>query len=914
MTSQYALVRVGRWFSRCWVLLFAFLLASACLDTRTADVEATELDFEHSSDNGFWLPDDWEATLWAESSNFFNPTNIDVDAKGRIWVTEAVNYRGFNNSPDHRLNFEDGDRVMILEDTNGDGVCDSSKVFVQDKELVAPLGIAVIGNKVLVSCAPNLFVYTYANGDDIPNKKEVFLTGFGGFDHDHGLHSVAVGPDGKWYFNTGNAGPHHVTDKAGWTLQSGSVYKGGTPYNDSNTPAQISDDGRIWVGGLALRINSNGEGLEVLGHNFRNAYELALDSFGNMWQIDNDDQVETCRTTWIMEGGNAGYFNADGSRTWQADRKPHQDVFSAHWHQEDPGVMPAGDNTGAGSPTGVVVYEGDMFGAKYRGMLLSADAGRNTIISYQPKIDGAGFDLERKDLITSMQESTEGYVWNETDGNQRKWLRPSDIAVGTDGAIYIADWFDPVVGGHQMMDSIGYGRIYRISPKGKSLKMPIIELNTTAGQITALLNPAVNVRSLGFEKLKERGDSVLDEVVNILKSDNPYHRARAIWLLGQLGEKGVKLVEDILRNEPDSSLRVTAYRTLKANQEKIAQYASIAVDDPSPAVRREVLISLRDVNCEDSRQLNMELFQGYDGKDRWYLEALGMAMEGKEELAYRYLLPNQSENPTEWSEKFASVVWKIHPKASIAALKERAMAQNVADSLKKQAVDALAFVDDKEAVEAMMAIQLAEVDNSSGQLAAWWVDFKKNNDWLTHWDWDGNENKNSFQVSEKLKSLQTDILNDTLPILTKMEAAKQLTQSLIGGRLLLGLASDGELSKELIDAFSNVIFDSPELEIRTLAGKYFERPGGKKLSVQDITSLKRNQEIGKNIFESKCSTCHKVGETGTHIGPSLLTIGKKYDQEALLDAIINPNVDLVFVRTHVDQNKKRSNLERICAF
>jgi len=118
MTSQYALVKVGRWFSRCWVLLFAFLLASACLDTRTADVEATELDFEHSSDNGFWLPDDWEATLWAESPNFFNPTNIDVDAKGRIWVTEAVNYRGFNNSPDHRLNFEDGDRVMILEDTN----------------------------------------------------------------------------------------------------------------------------------------------------------------------------------------------------------------------------------------------------------------------------------------------------------------------------------------------------------------------------------------------------------------------------------------------------------------------------------------------------------------------------------------------------------------------------------------------------------------------------------------------------------------------------------------------------------------------------------------------------------------------------------------------------------------------------
>ena len=344
--------------------LLALFIVSSCKDSRATEIEVPELDFKVATDNGFELPEGWQATLWAESPDFYNPTNMDVDSRGRIWVTEAVNYRDFNNSPHKRLNFEKGDRVMILEDTDGDGISDSSKVFVQDKDLVAPLGIAVIGNKVLVSCAPNLFVYTDENGDDIPDKKEVFLTGFGGFDHDHSLHSVVAGPDGKWYFNTGNAGPHNVTDKAGWQLRSGSVYTGGTPYNQENSPAQVSDDGKIWVGGLALRIGADGKGLEVLGHNFRNAYELAMDSYGNMWQNDNDDQVETCRTTWLMEGGNAGYFSQDGSRTWQADRRPNEDTFTAHWHQNDPGVLPAGDNTGAGSPTGVAIYEGDAFGPR----------------------------------------------------------------------------------------------------------------------------------------------------------------------------------------------------------------------------------------------------------------------------------------------------------------------------------------------------------------------------------------------------------------------------------------------------------------------------------------------------------------------------------------------------------------------
>ena len=144
--------------------------------------------------NRLYVPDNLEATLWVETPLFNNPTNMYIDARGRIWVTEAVDYRDFNNKPDTHLTHPQDEQVMILEDTNADGKADKSSVFVQDTAMVSPLGIAVIGNKVYVSAAPNLLVYTDENGNDKADKKEVFLTGFGGKDHDHSLHAVVAGP------------------------------------------------------------------------------------------------------------------------------------------------------------------------------------------------------------------------------------------------------------------------------------------------------------------------------------------------------------------------------------------------------------------------------------------------------------------------------------------------------------------------------------------------------------------------------------------------------------------------------------------------------------------------------------------------------------------------------------------------
>jgi putative membrane-bound dehydrogenase-like protein len=136
---------------------------------------------------------DLQAVLWASEPAVTNPTNITVDDRGRVWVLEAVNYRRTTRSqPDIQAS---GDRIVILEDADRDGKAERVKVFDQNPAIRAPLGIAVLGDKV--------YVYT-KDADDRIVSKEVLLTGFGGEDHDHGLHAVVFGPDGKLYFNHGN--------------------------------------------------------------------------------------------------------------------------------------------------------------------------------------------------------------------------------------------------------------------------------------------------------------------------------------------------------------------------------------------------------------------------------------------------------------------------------------------------------------------------------------------------------------------------------------------------------------------------------------------------------------------------------------------------------------------------------------
>ena len=768
----------------------------------------------------FTAQDELEVTLWATSPLLHNPTNIDFDAQGRMYVAEGVNYRGKGGRQ------KAGDRIVILEDTDGDGVADKTSVFVQEPHLAAPLGVAVLGDQIVVSQPPDLLVYTDVdrNGvfDPAVDKRDVLLTGFAGRQHDHSLHSVTAGPDGQWYFNHGNCG-------AKFTDKSGKTFRIGSDYMMQEVAGQKSDDGNVWIGGATVRMNPDGTNAVIIGHNFRNSYEQTINSFGDLYQSDNDDPP-ACRVGPIMEGGNAGFSSVDGKRSWGADKRPGQDTPTAHWRQEDPGTMPPGDVYGGGSPTGVAFYENGALPEKWRGLLLACEAGKNVVFGYLPTPDGAGFKLERMDFLTSNKEKEwagSDFLGGKATGDLKTMFRPSDVCVGPDGAIYVADWFDPGVGGHGTRDDGISGSIYRIAPKGFKSQVPKFDLATTDGQITALKNPSPNVRNLGFTRLKAQGAKAVPAVAAVLKDANPYLAARAAWLLAQMGDSGIAAVTPWLKSA-DAGQRLVAYRALRRAEHNVLAMAAAMASDASPAVRREVALTLRDVPAAQSVAILAIIGKQYDGKDRSYLEAFGLGCSGKEAQVYAELAKSMGGPAESWSDAFAGIAWRLHPPEAVTDLKARALSSALSKDQRKLMLTALAFVPSREAAGAVLELAHAK-DFPLQDLAKWWLMNRKNNDWK------------SYDIDGSLKALG---LYD--PEKVKLVAI--------------------EMPPELKDAPAL----PPAAEIAKLTG--------------DATRGQASAAV--------CSTCHRIGKTGIDYGPDLTSFGKQQTTETIIHAILEPSATI----------------------
>ncbi|WP_276501302.1 PVC-type heme-binding CxxCH protein [Terrimonas pollutisoli] len=928
---------------------YGFILAALIVscnnaaDKKNARIESDSLTEEqkHLPENALktlTVADGLEVTAIATEPMLQNPTNIDVDDRGRIWVCEAYNYRpGINGNPTNAL----GDRIVILEDKDGDSKTDTAKVFYQGPELNAPLGICVLGNKAIVSQSPFVWIFYDDNGDDKADRKEILFQGISGEQHDHGVHAFTFGPDGKLYFNFGNAGKQ-LKDK------------NGRPVRDQD--GDIIDN-KKYKEGMVFRCNPDGSAVECLAHNFRNPYEVAVDSYGSLWQSDNDDDGNRgTRINYILQYGNYGYTDEMTGAGWQANRTNIEDSIPLrHWYQNDPGSVPNVLQTFAGSPTGMIIYEGSLLPQPFQGSMIHCDAGPNVVRSYPVKKNGAGY--------------TAGIV-NILKDDKNQWFRPADVCVAPDGSLIVADWYDPGVGGHAAADQ-ARGRIYRVAPRNSKYSIPAQDYTTTDGAAKALQNPNLAVRYHAFTALQKMGTTAIPALEKIWRtSEDPRMRARAFWVLAKMpAATAEKYISEAVADH-NADLRITGLRAARELNKNLIATIKQLINDPDAQVRRECAISLHHNKSEEAAELWSSLALQYDGKDRWYLEALGIGADQQWDKFFTTYLTQVKDKQTA---AFNDLVWRARTDKAVPYLAALASDNNIplgnrlryfrafdfntgpaksalllkmiqensgndvalnklvlrhldvktvkqnpaAQKTLREVLQSLAGTNEYVEMVAryevktensnLLQLAINNYDKSLGKDAASLM-LKLGGSQLV---WNIINAADSVQQKKLLASLagvgskvsvdmlQTIALSNKYAMPLRKESAGLIGKSWSGEERVLEILKAKKVPKELIPAVVSSVSGAWRGAIRNEAASYLPNEGKttaakKAITMQEINALTANAEDGKKVFTTACATCHRVNESGYDFGPALHEIGSKLPKESLLESIVSPSAGIGF--------------------
>jgi putative membrane-bound dehydrogenase-like protein len=806
------------------------------------------------------------------------------------------------------------------------------------------MGICVLGDKVIVSCSPNVLVFTFDKNDKVL-KKEVLFTRTGQPQHDHSAHTFVFGPDGKLYWNFGNSG-QSVHDKDGKPVIDLAGHR-------------VVDNGKPYFGGMVFRCDLDGSHFEVLAHNFRNNYEVAVDSFGTLWQSDNDDDGNRgVRINYVMEFGNYGYRDELTGAGWQVKRTNLEaEVPLRHWHLNDPGVVPNLLQTGAGSPAGICVYEGDLLPAVFRNQVLHCDPGPSVVRAYPVTKEGAGYRAR---------------IVNILDGARKNnWFRPVDVRTAPDGSIFVSDWYDPGVGGHGQRD-LNRGRIFRVAPPGSKYHVPRFDFTTAEGAAQALKNPNLATRYLAWTKLHALEEKAEPALLKLWQSDNPRVRARALWLLGKIRGKGAHYV-DLALKDRDPDIRVTAIRLAWQLGLDTAAVVRKVVRDPAPEVRRDAAIALRFNTSAEAPALWAELARQHDGKDRWYLEALGIGAalrwddcfdawlkavgqewkapagrdivwrsrasrtpeylgriiadpdiataelpryfrafdfqkaEGKGAVLARLALtvtgrgPRQDLILTESLSRLKAADLKQEPR--FAAALDRLLDRHRGSPLFVELVDKfnvagrypeLLAVAQKDA-EGQLGVNAVRVLLDKGQQAL----LRKG---LADKDVDTAVNTAralGTSGDARAAALLLALLKDAKqPLELRRQAVRSLVRSRNGALAVLKMARAKELTEALKPAASASLHQAPWKDVKQQVLALFPLPAAKNdrplPPIRDLARHRGNAAKGKIVFAGAgtCANCHMVNGAGKEVGPDLSKIGKKLSREAMYESILYPSASI----------------------
>ena len=460
------------------------------------------------------VPEGFQITLAAAEPDVRQPIAITFDDRGRLWVAESYSYDGSTFTDEPR------DRILIFEDTNGDGVLDSRKIFCDGLTHLTGLEIGFGG--VWITAPPNLSFIPDRNRDDVPDGKVVaYLNGWSLKAEHNSVNGLTWGPDGWLYGRHGIKQPSLV----------------GRPDDPAEDRVELSCC--IWR-----------------YHPTRHVFEVVADGTINPWGLDFDDHGQGFLTTSVVEHLWHLVPGAHYER-WK-DRGVHPDpyVYEAmsatsdhlHWASgtwDKAGRMAEGNqNYGGGhSHCDAMIYLGDRWPDEYRGSLLTSNIHGRRVNRDR---------LVRKSGVYRGVHADDFLVANDP------WFRAVSMEYGPDGDVYLTDWSDN--GECHDRDGVhrSSGRICKIT-WGKPIR---IDVDLQAASTQQLVNYQLH-RNDWFVRharriLQERAVGGLDmstayAVLRRMFDDNVdvTRKLRALWTLYSTGGTTDEWLVELLSHQSE---------------------------------------------------------------------------------------------------------------------------------------------------------------------------------------------------------------------------------------------------------------------------------------------------------------------------------------------------------------------------
>ena len=559
------------------------------------------------------VKDGYKVNVWAAEPLMTQPMAFCWDDRGRLWIAENRDYEsrghGFSNSGDSR--------ILILEDTNHDGVADTRKVFMEG--LAFPAAIAVGFDGVFIGAPPNLLFVPDRNHDDVADVKdiEVRLTGWGIRDRHETLNSLHWGPDGWLYGCQGFATPSKVRKPKG----KGRLYKHKDPFPENILEGEGTDiNGGVW------RYHPTKDKFEVVAHGFSNPWGIDYDAKGQLF-------ISACVIPHIWHIIPGGIYHRQGGQHFNPYVYDDIKTITDHSHRSAHG--------------GARIYQSDAFPASQKGRIFMANIHEHAVLSDILKPQGSGFVASHGDDFMK--------------ANNAQWVGFS-MEIGPDGGVYVLDWHDADICGQKVLNS-ETGRVFRIVPE-----QPAAE-NWTGryGDLTKLSDKALAALQtsksdwharrarviLQGRAAKRNTDPEAQRALLEIFQSNPDtdFRLKAMWALHVTKELSGDMLLKAL-NDKDAYIRAWAIQLLcedrSPSSKATDKFIAMAASDPSPVVRLYLASAMQRLEKNTSWKIAGELVKHAEDindhnlpKMMWY----GLEPMFKDDPARALKIASQSNIP-----------------------------------------------------------------------------------------------------------------------------------------------------------------------------------------------------------------------------------------------------------------------------